>query len=304
MGGGSGSGGSDAGGSTVDGGTADTSGADSSDAAAAALHGGVFVDFKEDHTAFLGAFFDGPLPPSISLDLSQAVGSCKLLVPRPTMCAAGCGLDAVCTGTNQCTPSPKPVSVGTLQIRGLAGSDLEAEPTAPTVPSYQLVPTLPFPSCKPGDAVEVRAAAFTLAGRCIEVLNLTTPAPIPVVSGQAMRLAWTAPAQADISRVHIELEISHHGGFKGQIECDVPDTGAFDIPEPLITGLVRLGRAGYPTVKVTRSSIAKATAQPNVSLSVSSLVEREVDTGVISCGAVSSPPCPAGKTCQGDFTCQ
>jgi hypothetical protein len=92
--------------------------------------------------------------------------------------------------------------------------------------------------------------------------------------------------------------------LKGQIECDVPDTGSFDVPAPLITALVNLGRAGYPTVKVTRRVIAKAPTQPNVTLTISSMVEREVDTGVISCGATSSPPCPAGKTCQADFTCQ
>ncbi|HEY0714845.1 MAG TPA: hypothetical protein VGF45_19345 [Polyangia bacterium] len=271
---------------------------------AGTIHGGVLVDFKEDHTAFLAAFFDGPLPPPAALDVSQTQGGCQLLVPRLFTCPAGCGISATCTGNNQCTPMPQSVNAGTLQVRGLGGSDREAEPTAPTVLSYQLVPTLPAPACKAGDPVEVNAATFKLATRCIDPLTLTSPPPIPVVSGQAMRLAWTAPSVAGISRVHIELEISHHGGFKGQIECDVPDTGAFEIPEPLITALIKLGRAGYPTVKVTRAAIAKAAAQPNVTLKVSSMVEREVDTGVISCGAASSPPCPMGKTCQVDFTCQ
>jgi hypothetical protein len=126
---------------------------------------------------------------------------------------------------------------------------------------------------------------------------VTSPEPIPVLAHQAVNLAWTPPGRAGISRIQIALEISHHGGYKGEIDCDVADTGAFAIPEPLVTALVNLGRAGYPSVKVTRVATATAPTQPNVHLIVSSLVERAVDTGVISCGADPTMLCPTGMTC-------
>jgi hypothetical protein len=118
-----------------------------------------------------------------------------------------------------------------------------------------------------------------------------------------MHLAWTPPGPLGGARIQIELEISHHGGFKGQIECDVPDTGSFDVPAPLITALVNLGRAGYPTVKLARTARAPAPTQPEVTLTVQSQVELPVDTGVISCGAANSPPCATGTVCRPDFTC-
>jgi hypothetical protein len=104
--------------------------------------------------------------------------------------------------------------------------------------------------------------------------------------------------------VLIILEISHHGGYKGEIDCDVADTGSFDIPAPLVTALVGLGRAGYPTVQLTRAASATPPGEPGVKLSMPSRSELEVDTGVISCGAASSPDCPSGTTCGPGMTCQ
>jgi hypothetical protein len=119
-----------------------------------------------------------------------------------------------------------------------------------------------------------------------------------------MHLAWAPPGVAGISRVSISLEISHHGGFRGEIDCDVADTGTFDVPEPLVTALVARGQAGYPTVKLARAATATPPTQPHVKLVVSSGAELDVDTGVVSCGAAGSPPCAAGTTCQTDYTCR
>jgi hypothetical protein len=91
------------------------------------------------------------------------------------------------------------------------------------------------------------------------------------------------------------LDISHHGGRKGQIECEVADTGAFQIPESLATRLVNLGVAGYPTVTLSRVATASAEAQPQVTLTLSSSVERAVDTGLTSC--MMNGDCSDGMTC-------
>jgi hypothetical protein len=272
--------------------------------AARSLHGGVFVEFvPETHTSFLAIFFDRPLTELAPLEIKEEQAGCRLMVPRQAGCMPACAQDSICTGINTCSPRRNPVDVGVLHVEGLAGMSHDVEPTSPTVLIYQIVTTLPYAACKEGEDVTVSAKDFSLASKCISPLTVTSTAPIPVTSGQPMRLAWTPPGRLGITRIQLELEISHHGGFKGQIECDVPDTGSFDVPAPLITSLVTLGRAGYPTVKVTRTSMAPASTQPQVTLTMRSQAELIVDAGVISCGAASSPPCPTGTTCRLDFTC-
>jgi hypothetical protein len=272
--------------------------------ASRSLFGGVYIELvPETHTSFLAILFDRPLTELAPLDIAQEQAGCRLMVPRQAGCTPACAVDSVCTGRNTCSPKRNPVDVGVLHVEGLGGMNHDVEPTSPTVLVYQIVTTLPYAACKEGEDIKVSAKEFSLAGKCISPLTVTSTAPIPVTSGQPMRLAWPPPAPSGTARIQIELEISHHGGFKGQIECDVPDTGSFDVPAPLITSLVKLGRAGYPTVKVTRTSSAPASTQPQVTLTMRSQVELPVDTGVISCGGGNSPPCPTGTACQLDFTC-
>jgi hypothetical protein len=76
----------------------------------------------------------------------------------------------------------------------------------------------------------------------------------------------------------------------------VPDTGSFEIPEPLVTKLVGLGLAGYPTIKVNRVAVGVDASNPEVSLLLSSSLTRAVDTGVIS--YQDDVECPDGQTCQ------
>jgi hypothetical protein len=272
---------------------------------AGTVFGGVNVELiKDAYTAFLGVFYDAPPLPMTPLDMKMSQGGCQLLVPREVSCTQPCGAGTVCTGANVCSAKPAQIDVGTLHVEGLGPTALDLMPTSPTVLSYQVVPTLPYPACAEGDAVTLDATAFSIAGKCVTDLEVTSAVPIPVMSGQPMHLAWKAPGHAGISRVQIILEISHHGGYRGEIDCDVADTGSFDVPAPLVTALVALGRAGFPTVKVARTATAAAAKEPGVKLVVGSQVELEVDTGVISCGAPTSQPCPDGTTCQGDFTCQ
>jgi hypothetical protein len=159
-------------------------------------------------------------------------------------------------------------------------------------------PTLqPFPPCAEGASVTVRSDKFTVATSCITALALTSPVPIPVKAGAPTQITWTAPGKTGSSRIVIELEIAHHGGYKGQIDCEVADTGSFDIPAPLVTALVNLGLAGYPSVAVTRISRNAPANEPGVKLTVLSRQEVAVDTGVVSCGGSDSPPCPSGMAC-------
>jgi hypothetical protein len=275
------------------------------DGGAGGLYGGVTVEIlKDQYTGFLGTFFDGPSAPMLPLEPRQSQGGCTLYAPRAAACGGACPAGSRCGDGNKCIVEPAAVGVGVLHVTGLGGMARDAEPTSAATPSYQLVPTLPYPACAEGDAIGVAADTFALAAICVADLEVTSAVPIPVMTGQAVHLEWTPPAKAGASRVQVELEIAHHGGYKGQIDCDVPDTGKLDIPAPLVTALVSLGRAGYPTVKIARTSRGTTSAQPHLALTVASRVELEVDTGVISCGAGASPPCPTGTTCAADFTCR
>jgi hypothetical protein len=182
-------------------------------------------------------------------------------------------------------------------VRGLGATTIDMEPSPPAF-AYS-GPTLQdtYPPCAEGDDIHLDTDLFSITGKCITSFELTGPTPIPVMSGQAVNLTWVAPQKAGISRVEIELEISHHGGYKGEIDCDVADTGTFSIPAPLVTGLINLGRSGYPTIKVRRVSSASAANESGVKVLMPSQVERDVDTGVISCGGQASPPCPAPQMC-------
>jgi hypothetical protein len=252
-------------------------------------------------TKFLGVVFDGPSPPSMVTKLDTAMGDCELMVPVAVFCSPSCSA-GVCTSENVCTPYPTPQNVGQVHVTGLGPTEVVMDPIEPRF-SYQPSVTLPNPSCSEGGTVKVTTDKFTIEGKCVAPLELLTPEPIPVMSGKAVPLTWTAPGVSGISRVKIKLEVAHHGGAKGHIQCDVPDSGSFSIPEPLVTKLVSLGLAGFPTVVVTRVSTASADKESEVKLMVSSGTERAVDTGVISCSS-DDTQCPTGQTCQPDLRCK
>src|SRR4029079_1958057 len=110
---------------------------------------------------------------------------------------------------------------------------------------------LPNPPCAEGADVSLMADAFSMQEKCIAPFDLA-PGVVAVKRGEAMPLTWNAPSMPDLARVQIRLDISHHGGKKGEIDCAVPDMGAFEIPASLVTDLVDLGLAGFPTVQVAR----------------------------------------------------
>lgn len=260
------------------------------------LHGTLVISLaapseeNEGHTSIIGRFFDGPTPNAQPLKLANEQGDCQLLVPDLPFCAEPCSPD-VCTADDVCSPYPSPRSVGQLSVTGLA-MPLTLDP-ATTMVVYQ-GPSLPNPPCVEGDEITASSASFELTANCITQLELTGPDPIPVMAGQAVNVSWLPPEDPEGSRIRIGLDISHHGGKKGEIACDVPDTGELVIPESLVTQLVELGLAGYPTINVNRVSVGQAGS--NVSLIVSSDVTRPVDTGVMSCQEDSE--CPDGQICK------
>jgi hypothetical protein len=249
------------------------------------------------YSKLLGVVKTAPTPPLVPLKLDQQVGDCQLLVPKNPVCAPDCA-GGVCTENGICTPYPTGLDVGVVHINGL-GPELDLSPVALT---YQPVETLAHPPCAEGAQVGISASSFTIEGKCIPPFELTNASDIPVQTGQPVRLTWRPPGMHGISRVRLSMDVAHHGGKTGQIDCDVPDTGSFEIPASLVTRLVGLGLAGFPTINIGRISTAAALSAPNITFAMSSMIERPVDTGVVSC--VEDTDCPTGQVCQPALFCR
>lgn len=255
---------------------------------------------KPAFTSVLGKFFDGPPVPALPLTLELEQDGCQLLAVAHPLCDPRCR-DAVCTADDVCTPHPTAQDVGTLHVRGL-GDELVLDAIGSS-PSYMPATSPPFPPCAEGAKVQAETDGVALEGDCIAPLALTVgDDPLPLMEGSSSSLTWEPPGIEGISRIEIVVDISHHGGAKGEIQCDVPDTGSFEIAQPLVDGLIALGVAGFPTVTVSRVSTAVDASHPDVSLRIHAPVEHPLDTGVPSCTQDSE--CPAGMTCNvTNFTC-
>jgi hypothetical protein len=247
-----------------------------------------------------GTVYDGPVPETFPLAVALDETGCQLLKPALPFCSGGCGGDAACVDDETCAPYPNAQNVGILQLEGLGSEPVTMEPFPPGF-AYQSR-ALPHPPCLEGESVRLSAPAFSAASACVAPLVVFNTA-FPVKRGQALALTWEAPSQTDQTRLLIKLDVSHHGGKKGEIDCNVPDNGAFEISASLVTALVDLGLAGYPTIVLTRVASASSPAQPAVQFAISSGIEREVDTGITSC--TENVHCPTGQQCNTDkLTCE
>lgn len=260
-------------------------------------------------TGFLGAVADGPAPVQNAWVEAQAEAGCQLFTPKAPFCDPNCGGSAVCVEDDKCAPRPTPKSVGTVKLKGAGPSEVVMNPIG-TNKNYQLPGDveLPFPPCAEGSEVTLAAdgggefAPFELNSRCIAPLDFK--GPIKLTKGTAAALRWSAPADPKLTRMQIRLDISHHGGSRGKIECDVDDDGSLDLPAAMVTKLIELGVAGFPTIILTRNASGGAAGEPKqVTLSVVESVEESVEIdGLISC--TKDTQCPSPQRCQADLTCK
>jgi hypothetical protein len=259
------------------------------------------------HTAVLGKVYDGTMPAALVWNVAAEADGCRLLTPRVPFCSPGCGGTAACAEDGLCVTYPKAQNVGRVQVSGLGGSVFGMDPIGG---SYQPAAgvSLPYPPFSEGATVAVDAAggatigAFSLASRGIAPLQV--PGSFTLADGQPLPVAWTPPADPGGTRIEVRLDISHHGGTKGKIECDTADQGALTIPAAQVSQLLALGVAGFPTIVVSRvaASVA-ATPQGRVTLRVVSGLELEVEIpGLRSC--TGSEDCPTGQICQSDQQCK
>jgi hypothetical protein len=256
----------------------------------------------------LGRVSDGPTPPLTASKQTAMDGACQLLVPVTPFCSPSCGA-GVCIADGVCQAYPKVQNLGDVTVSGIdcGGASVTLKNTSG---NYQLPPgvSCSYPGFKEGDSLRLMAAgadlpAFSAVTTGIAPLELTTTA-LPVAAGQDFHLTWKPAANPKASHIHVKLDISHHGGTRGAVHCDLDDTGDVTISGALMTKLLALGVAGYPTVIVTRTATGTAAlASGHVEFKIASDVETAVQiSGLLSCG--SDADCPTGKTCQADLTCQ
>lgn len=264
------------------------------------------------YTNVVGRVQLGETPETTAWAEALADGDCKLLTPRIPFCATPCGGSAACVADNTCVPYPTSQGAGTVRMTGLRTTD-GVMPIELTLVANNYQPpgsvTLPFPAFAEGDALRLEASgagavpAFAVDGRGIAPLTVTSTM-LQVAMNTPVELRWTAPGAAGAgSRVKVKLDISHHGGTRGMVSCDTTDDGSLTIGAPLVTRLVGLGVAGFPSIVVTRENVGTAAVGTGrVSMVVSSTVENYVTVpGVRSC--TDTADCMGMGTCRADLTC-
>jgi len=265
-------------------------------------------DVADASTSIVGRIYDGPTPVTTIWEKPQADGDCKLTTPRNPYCNTPCGGSAACVEDDTCLAYPTAHDAGAVTVTGVKAADGSAPLTLTLVNNTYQAGTLSYPPFAEGDAVSLTAAGssyfptFTLSSKGIAPLELTS-ADLALKSGQPLALTWTKGGESSAT-IHVKLDISHHGGSKGQIECDTADSGALTVSAALVTKLLNLGIAGFPTVIVTRYVIGSTVIAPGrVELEISSTVEQGVTIdGLHSC--TDKKDCPEGQECQADLTCK
>jgi hypothetical protein len=272
------------------------------------------VDEKDPTTGMtkvVGQVGDGTVPATLVWTVVKEEGGCRLATPKAPFCEGGCGSD-VCVGDGKCQGYPTNHSVGAVTLKGIklaaGGTDLALKEIAK---AYQppAGTALAYPPFALGDDISLNAAggdyaAFELNAKGVDPLTLTST-DFELDEGKALTLTWDAPPDPKSAQVFVKVDISHHGGPKGKIECDVDDTGSLTISEAMMTQLIGLGVAGYPSVVVMRQSIDTVKIAPGrVSLEVSARTEKYLTVkGYTSCSV--DEDCPTGQKCRTtDSTCQ
>jgi hypothetical protein len=259
-------------------------------------------------TSVLGRVYDAPMPQQLAWDIADSAQGCELRIPVVPFCEPSCGTTAVCTKEQGCVAYPAAQDLGTVTMTGLQASAIEMKPIAGT---YQLPPEihLPHPPTEEGAAIGLQTGAtavgpFQIKGKGIAPLQLLGPELVPLDGAAPLILQWEPPADTKASRIQIKVDISHHGGLKGVIECDADDDGELAIEASLLEQLIGLGTAGFPTINVTRIATSGTRLDSGrLLLTVLSRVERALDVpGVVSCN--DDDECATGQTCATSRVCE
>lgn len=310
--GGSGSSGTSAGGSGTAAGTSSSGTGNVIPSDPDQIVGTFAIQIKVDKTmtSVVGQVADAPVPSNLVWTEQTKEGDCWLATPKSPFCEEGCG-GGVCVADGKCQAYPMGHSVGAVTLKGVKVEGGSSEIALREIAASYQPPAgtaLAYPPFGANDTIEVHAV-----GADYPAFDLSTPGVNPIALEETdfalspdkpLELEWDAAPTGATSRMHVKIDLSHHGGVKGLIECDTADTGSLTISKAMIAELIGLGVAGFPSVVLTRTSVDTAQLpHGKVQLEVSALVERYLTTpGVDSCTV--DEDCPDGKTCASDATCQ
>jgi len=265
------------------------------------------------NTTVDGTVKDGAEPLSYVETPVSSEGGCtlyKLTAPSCINANSGNGCDTttqVCSATDTCTNYPVKKNVGTVTVTGVETSAGTAPFTLTPVGNSYIVGgdvTTVYPGFTEGSPIKITAAgadytAFEISAKGIKQLVLGASS-YQVGTTTPLNVTWTAPGSASDARIQATVNLSHHGGSKGYIACDVADTGSLTISAAQIAGLINMGVAGFPTLTVIRRSTGTASvASGQVVLSVEASVSPDFSVeGFTSCGGDEAvTPCATGTTC-------
>jgi hypothetical protein len=263
---------------------------------------------RNGFTSVLGSVYDAPMPEQLAWEIADTANDCDLRVPSVPFCDPGCSSDSRCAPGDECVAYPTTQDVGTVRVSGLGADDFEMEATSG---AYQPPPaiSLPHPPTAEGAAIRVLTTGgafdpFEIETTGIAPLELAGAETVPLDGSEPLALQWEPPEDEQAARIQIRLDISHHGGLKGEITCDVSDDGEHAVPAELIEQLIALGTAGFPSFTVTRVASGSVNIAPGrVLLKVLSGTERFFEIpGIVSCNG--DDECAADETCAANRTCQ
>ena len=259
------------------------------------------IELASDYTRVGGKVSDGVLPTRVPTELARE-GDCRLLETVPASCSPGCSVATeICNQEQTCVPLPRAHDVGTVSVTGLVAPLAMRANSVTGSYSNPAQPALPHPGFISGADLRLGASGgdytpFVLRGWGVSPLELE-PGRVEIRSEAPVSVAWSVPGSTGPARLHVELNINHHGSSNAWIECDFSDTGSAVIPAPLVDGLMAEGLSGFPTLVASRRTATSVAIAPGcVELLVVSEVVSGVDVdGILSCN--TSAECPSGLSC-------
>lgn len=270
--------------------------------------GGFVIELGDGFTSVRGQVYDAVTPRDVPVEVA-AEGYCRLFTAPMLSCNPVCDVSSqVCAAGNACQPRPQPRDLGRVDVRGLRVPLRMQANAATKAYANPASAGLPHPGFEPGASVLLSSSGgdyepISLLGWGVASLEGVSEL-VPVRAGIPLTLSWRPPPDAGPARVHLNLNINHHGSSSNWIECDVPDVGAAAIPAALIDALLERGQSGYPTLTVARRSISSVAIEPGcVDFQVAATTVSDVQLeGLRSCSGPTD--CEPGQLCLPEFYCE
>jgi hypothetical protein len=251
---------------------------------------------------------------SVSAPSCVDIGGCRSGSQDEACAAAKSDEPCVCVAQNECQRFPKRVGAGTVTVNGVADKngatswELENLSDSYQVPAKR---ALSYPGFAPGDPIGIAASGggcpgFHLDSTGVAPLSFTKdsyrlawdPDKADKRAYAAFEMEWDPPATPGSSEIHVEVDISHHGGTVGFLACELEDTGSLSISGGLISQLVALGGiGGYPELSIERTTTTSVdVGEGEVELEVGSAKEFILTMdGFKSC--LANDDCAADEVC-------